>query len=377
MTSILFVVNEAAYFFSHRLALAKAVQTKGWTVHVAVPILSDSVQKSFQVHNITAHQFITENHILKELHGIYRLNSIVREINPDLVHLVTLKSSLRWFMMLFRARKAKSVHTIAGFGQLAGRNLPAMLGKALMKFTLAILSRTSPSLFVVQNPDDAAELCRQHIMPPHRLFMVQGSGVDTVLYKPNATPSKNTKILVIGTACRRLSSKGLPALMDVMRHAKSQNLPIQLKVASVPVASTHREAISDAQWQAWLTEDLFVDAGKVDDMPSFYQSLDAFIYLSTSGEGLAKTLLEAASCALPVITTRQPGCKEAVIENETGYLVDPNDTDGIIEHLKTLLAATETRHEMGKAGRAHIEANFADNIVIERMLGLYEKAMAL
>lgn len=376
MKRLLFVINDARYFFSHRQALAQAAQKAGYEIHVAVPDLTISDHDAFQSLTMHPYAFCDQNSSFKEIKALYELNSIVREIDPDLVHLVTLKSSLRWFLLLLFIFNRKSVHTIAGFGQLAGTSFWAQTGKWIMKAILAIQSRLSPSLYVVQNPDDAAELCRQHIIAPDKLFLVQGSGVNTFKYAPDQNEHPNTPFR-IGTACRRLKSKGLPALVKAIRLLKEQAVPVQFHVASIPVKNDHFDAVSDEEWREWLAEGLFVDEGAVTDMPSFYNNVDAFIYLSTSGEGLAKTLLEAASAALPVITTRQPGCKEAVILGQTGYLVDPENAQDVAAAIAALAKDISKSKTMGEAGRVYVTTHFSDEIVTTRMLKIYEEALDL
>ncbi len=375
MTRLLFVINDAAYFFSHRLAMAQAAQQAGYEIHVAVPTLTEEVHETFLNHKMAPYAFSTKNEGISEFNALTELNSIVKDIAPELVHLVTLKSSLRWFLLLPFVKNIKSVHTIAGFGQLAGPSLLAKMGKGVMKAILAIQSRLTPSLYVAQNPSDAAELCRQHIIRPRQLHLVQGSGVNTFQFAPSKAKAVS-KTLRIGTACRRLTSKGLPALAQVARLLKEKGVNAEIHVASVPAKSGHSEGISDAEWQGWVNEGLFIDEGAVDDMPAYYSHLDAFIYLSTSGEGLAKTLLEAAASGLPIITTAQPGCKEAVIPGQSGFVVDPSRPEEAVQAIETLINEPQKAKDMGQAGRDLAVTHFSDEIVTSQMLKLYEKARA-
>ncbi len=109
-------------------------------------------------------------------------------------------------------------------------------------------------------------------------------------------------------------------------------------------------------------------------MPAFYRRLDAFLYLSSYGEGLAKTLLEAAACGLPIITTDRPGCREAVEDGVSGHLVAPGDVESIGRHLTAWHQDPAARAAMGAAGRARAETLFADGKINAETLVLYEAA---
>ncbi len=91
-------------------------------------------------------------------------------------------------------------------------------------------------------------------------------------------------------------------------------------------------------------------------MPSVYQKADIFVLparevLESSIEGFGIVFLEASACGLPVVAGRSGGAVEAVIEGETGVLVDPYDSEILAETLIDLLDNPEKRARMGMAGR--------------------------
>ena len=77
-------------------------------------------------------------------------------------------------------------------------------------------------------------------------------------------------------------------------------------------------------------------------------------------EGMANANLESAACGRPVITSNIPGCKEAVKDNVSGYLVEKKNAEDLYKAMKifTKLSYAE-RKNMGLAGRKHME-NFFD-----------------
>jgi galacturonosyltransferase len=84
---------------------------------------------------------------------------------------------------------------------------------------------------------------------------------------------------------------------------------------------------------------------------------------------MANTNLECAAMARPLITSNIPGCREAVIEGESGLLCRPQDTDSLYDAMKAFLALPHPRREaMGTAGRTHMETVFDKQKVVEQTI---------
>ena len=71
------------------------------------------------------------------------------------------------------------------------------------------------------------------------------------------------------------------------------------------------------------------------------------------------TLQEAQLMQKPVIATSVGGIPELIKDKETGFLVNKNNPDEVIEKISLLLDNPEKRQEMGKAGRQFVESNFS------------------
>lgn len=91
-------------------------------------------------------------------------------------------------------------------------------------------------------------------------------------------------------------------------------------------------------------------------MPSFYRCLDAYVCASSS-EGFSLSVLEAASCGIPIISTRVGGCEDLIRDGHNGYLVDRNVED-IANRLKILRSDVNIRKTLGKNMRRTVEDDF-------------------
>jgi len=80
--------------------------------------------------------------------------------------------------------------------------------------------------------------------------------------------------------------------------------------------------------------------------------------ISGDSEGTPVIILEASSCGLPVISTKHAGIKEAVIHNQTGYLVEEHDIVSMSKFMNDLIDNPQLAGELGAAGRKHILQNY-------------------
>ena len=115
--------------------------------------------------------------------------------------------------------------------------------------------------------------------------------------------------------------------------------------------------------------------GFVENINQLYQNSDIVCLPSYYGEGVPKSLIEAAACARAVITTDHPGCRDAIIPNITGLLVPIKNPIKLAEAIQFLIENPIKRIEMGKAGRKFAEQEFCINKIVEEHIKIYEKLL--
>jgi len=97
--------------------------------------------------------------------------------------------------------------------------------------------------------------------------------------------------------------------------------------------------------------------------------------LPTNWEGLPLSILEAMRAGLPVVASNVGGVSEAVLNGETGFLVDPSDEEGFHRRLADLLDEPSLRRRMGAAGRAHYESRFTLRHMLDKTIAVYQMAV--
>ena len=93
------------------------------------------------------------------------------------------------------------------------------------------------------------------------------------------------------------------------------------------------------------------------------------VFPSFYNEGVPRSLMEAASMELPIITTMNRGCKEVVLNNETGFTCKLNDPVDLAYKMDQMIRlSSKEREQMGKKGRALVIAKFDMEMVIQNYL---------
>ncbi len=115
--------------------------------------------------------------------------------------------------------------------------------------------------------------------------------------------------------------------------------------------------------------------GRVDDvdLPAVYGMADVFSMLcrdrwgGLEAEGFGIVFLEAAACAVPALAGRSGGAHEAVLDGETGLVVEPRDVAGVRHALTRLLGDEALRDRLGRAARTRAEAEFSYDALAARL----------
>jgi glycosyltransferase involved in cell wall biosynthesis len=95
--------------------------------------------------------------------------------------------------------------------------------------------------------------------------------------------------------------------------------------------------------------------------------------LTSRAEGFSNSILEYMAAKLPVVATSVGGASEAIIEDETGFLVESNDDETMANRLTELLQNSEKAKKMGELGRKTVEENFSCAAQLKNVLEFYRQ----
>ena len=115
--------------------------------------------------------------------------------------------------------------------------------------------------------------------------------------------------------------------------------------------------------------------GNINNVEEVINIFDISILVSnTNGhaEGISNSIMESMALTKPIIATFAGGNKELIIDNETGFLINPFDSINFEEKIIFLLNNEEIRLKMGKLGRERISNKFSSKIMVDKYIDLYK-----
>ena len=146
------------------------------------------------------------------------------------------------------------------------------------------------------------------------------------------------------------------------------NIALINELALIFVDVQNPAAVSAAQMDIWVSQGLVKYLGVSDDVRAEIAAADCIV-LPSYREGTPRTLLEAAAIGRPIITTDAVGCREVVDDGVNGYLCQVRDAKNLADKMEQMLRLSpDQRTEMGLRGRAKMEAEFDEQIVIDKYL---------
>jgi glycosyltransferase involved in cell wall biosynthesis len=376
---LLFLVTEDWYFCSHRLPIARTALAAGFAVVVATRVRAHGEairSEGFALCPLAWRRrgdgLLGAARVIRAIAGLYRAE------RPDIIHHVALKPVLfggiaRRLAFPRAADRPAAVDAVMGLGSGFSTAAPAArLRRRALGTALRVVAGSGGRWVVAQNPEDRTALVGLGIAP-ERIVLIRGSGVDTSRFVP--LPEPETSTLTVALVARMLRDKGVFEAVAAIRRLRAQGLAVELLLAG-PTDPDSANSLSKETLRSLATEPGIEWLGPVADVRTVWRRAAIAVLPSTYGEGVPKTLLEAAACARPLVATDVPGCREAVRAGETGILVPPHDVDALAEAIAELAADPARRCVMGRAGRALIEQQFTDAIVARETLALYRTALA-
>lgn len=243
---------------------------------------------------------------------------------------------------------------------------------ALIRFTNRYLDRT-----IAVSDQTREMLIENYGVPPGRVVAIRngvdvaafGGSVDGAAVRRELGLSRDDRVAVmIGRVAPR---KGHDLALRAVARARDR-LPA-LRMVFVGEGELLEEIEQESARLG--VDDRVVFAGFRRDVPEVLAAADAFV-LSSEGESLPLTILEAMSAGLPVISTDVGGISEAVESGTTGLLVESGDADGLADAMVAVLGDPEMAASMGSRGRRKVEEEFSLEACSGSVFRLYEEILS-
>lgn len=365
---LLIVINESAFFLSHRAEIASAAAAQGFDVHVATPPGAgvDAIRaRGFMHHPIEMTRSGTD--LLGEWRAFRSIRRVIAEVRPDIVHLVTMKPVIYGGVAARLARVPGVVAAIAGLGHLFGEGVERRAFRAVVAPLFRFALGGSAVRVIFQNEDDRLRMMRFAGLPTENTVLIRGSGV-TLTDFPAAGEPDSTPAVVF--ASRLIWPKGVAEFGEAAKLLRGRGSNARFLLAG-DIDPDNPRSLSDTDVERLRAEGVVEVLGHVGDIPALFAASHIVVLPSYYGEGLPKVLLEAAAAGRPVVTTDHPGCRDAIEPGVTGLLVPPRDAQRLADAIELLLRDPQRRQAMGRAARELAEREFGIERVVASHLEIY------
>lgn len=360
------VSNTAWYLFNFRLNLMRALQAEGHSVVAVAP--EDGYAEKIRAAGIAFEGVPISGRGINpfvELGSVLRLRALLTRRRPegriDLVLSYTPKGNLYSALSCITAG-VPFVANVSGLGRTTiRRSLVTMVVETLYRVTL----RRAHRVFF-QNNDDLSAFVRKGMVRADHAERLPGSGVDLARFQPpDAGQPRDADAPVFLLMARLMWDKGVGEYVAAARVVKARYPRARfLLLGFLDVANP--SAISRSQVDAWTAEGTVEYLEPTDDVRPWLALADCVV-LPSYREGVPRTLLEAAAMARPIVTTDAPGCRDTIIDGETGFLCRTADAGDLTEKLLRFCALPlHERVAMGRRGRAFVVKNFDEQVVLQR-----------
>lgn len=374
---LIFVVTEDWYFLSHRMPTVQGAQAAGYDVAV---VTSDGAARAgIEAQDVRVIPFSFDRRSLnpfKALRQIWDLRRIYKAEDPHVVHHIAMKPILFGSLAARLVRVPHVVNAFAGLGYVFSASTLLARGMRLILIpAFRVLLNRPGSVVLFQNEDDRALLQKLGAVAGKnsRTVLIRGSGVDTQSLSPLPLPMGGGDFICV-FAGRMIGIKGLPTLQEAFARLQHTYPHIRLWLCGQPDPG-NPGSWTQAQIQAWVNSNPQVVFKGHCRMEQIWPQAHVALQPSYGGEGVPKSLLEAAACARPIIATAVPGCRDMVVEGQNGFLVPPRDAALLAERIVMLAQDHDLCQRMGQASRALVEGELSAATVSDKAQALYQSLL--
>lgn len=244
----------------------------------------------------------------------------------------------------------------------ASRMLSGMNGLVLRWEEQFVLERAS--IILTNGTHTAARIREVYPNVAHKI-RVAIYPVDTELFHPDpAVRSTVASPYLLFTARINDVRKNVGMLFRAYARVLKQRPDLRLVLTGdAPDANVQRQ-MSEAGVNGHVD---IVGRQSVPELIRLYQGAEMFV-LSSNQEGLGISILEAAACGLPVVTTKCGGPESVVIENETGYIVPIDDDEAMADRIMALSSDPELMARLRRASAARAREFFSPTTAREILI---------
>ncbi len=359
---IALLTNNDDDVYCFRLELIKALIDKGYDLLISCPE-GPKLELMKDISYIYDNPKIDRRgtNIIADVKLLLHYKKLFKKYHPTVVLTYTAKPNV-YAGMAARRLKIPYICNVTGLGSVLNKT------RMIKAFIMWLFKQSyrNAACVMFQNSTNM-KLAEENDMVKGEHRLIPGSGVALERYPVQPYPDGGNGIdgapVIFNYIGRILHDKGVDDYIEVAKRIKQKypNTEFNMLGFIEPTESHYKEELRLLGEQG-----IVYYRGSQKDVKPWISRSHAIIHPSTYGEGMSNVLLENAASGRPIITTDNPGCRETVLDSESGYIYSGGNVNmmtQIVEHFLTI--DNEQRKMMGLVGRNYVEKNFSREIVIK------------
>lgn len=276
----------------------------------------------------------------------------------DILHVADLYAARMVLLSAFIARKPVLVHMHFAYDDGA------------IRWCLKRLP--SPHSFIYCCLDLKDEL-EPKIKPiaPNAIHRVIYNGIDALSFDTPRSEAKPPRIGIIGNFH---TIKGHDDFIEMASILVQRGHEVAFDIIGDDTPSSNRRPLLEKQVTERRLNGQVVFHGHLKEIRPTLSEL-AVLVCASHQEAFPLTVLEAMASGLPVAATNVNGIPEAIVENETGYLVSPHSPEQLANAVEKLIVSAELREKMGQRGKQRVQELFSQPKYLADFLKHYEEVL--
>lgn len=371
---VVFIGTVASSFYSFRVDLIRSLISNGHQVYAFTSEYSqEDLKKIKSIGAIPVTYTLNRGGLnpLLDIVTTYQLSKKIKAINPDLVFSYFSKPVIFGTLAAKLAKVPRIIGMLEGLGytfteQPEGVSKKIQFIKKIQVFLYKIaLPQLDQLIFL--NPDDLNDLLKQHSIKVKKVKVLGGIGLNLKEYpfQPVENDMLPIKFIFIG---RLLKEKGIHEFVQAAKLVKEKYPETQFTVLG-SIDTHNLGALTQSELDSLISSHIINYPGQVDNVKDWITGSHVFV-LPSYREGVPRSTQEAMAIGRAIITTDVPGCRETVINNQNGFIVQKWNPEALAEKMIYFIKHPEQVGVMGAESYKIAVEKFDAEKVNQRLINI-------
>ena len=358
---VVITANTSWYLFNFRKGTIVGLLANGYRVVCMAPEDSYSARlESMGAEFVALPLEGKSTNLATELKSLISIYLIIKRLKPAFVFNHTIKMNV-YVGLSCRLLDVPYSNNVSGLGTVfLHKGLAYGLAQKLYR-----LANSSAQTVFFQNVEDKDTFLELGLVTEAKIVVLPGSGIDVEAFAFTQIPKRRPLVFIM--IARLIADKGVREFVDAARQVSASGATARFVLVG-PGGISNTSAISDDEVEGWNTEGVIEYVGEQGDVIPWIEEAHVLV-LPSYREGMPRTVLEGASMGRPAIVTDVPGCRQSVVDGETGWYCEVRSAESLAARmLQVIQLPAEELEKFGFRARKRAEQVFSEELVIGRYL---------